>query len=148
LADEFSISISGIEETLAMLTAAPKNVAKAAFGKALTAAAVPVVQALDAHTPVEHGDLKAHVMTDVALDPEGRGGVAQVGYGKEGWKARLVEYGHRQIGHKPKNKDEGVVRSHPFMRPAAAESGEAAIEAFGGSLAESFQEGIPGVKVA
>jgi hypothetical protein len=34
------------------------------------------------------------------------------------------------------------------MRPAAAESSEAAIEAFGKSLQESLREGIPGVKVA
>jgi hypothetical protein len=32
MADEFSIDISGIEETCAWLTAAPANIAKGAFG--------------------------------------------------------------------------------------------------------------------
>jgi len=149
MADEFSIDISGIEETCAWLTAAPANIAKGAIGKALTAACVPVVQALEAHTPVLTGSLEEHLISDVALDANGRGGQAQVGYGKQGYIARMVEYGHRQVGHKPKKADGGKpVAAHPFMRPAAAESGEAAIEAFGKSLQESLREGIPGVKVA
>ncbi len=147
--DEFSITISGIEETCAWLTAAPANIAKGAIGKALTAACVPVVQALDAHTPVDAGGLKEHLMSDVALDANGRGGDAQIGYGKQGYVARMVEYGHRMVGHKPKKEDTGkIVVAHPFMRPAAAESGEAAIEAFGKSLEESMAAGIPGVKAA
>lgn len=132
-----------------MLTAAPANIAKGAIGKGLTAACVPVVQALDAHTPVLAGSLKEHLMSDVALDANGRGGDAQIGYGKQGYVARMVEYGHRMVGHKPKKEDTGkIVAAHPFMRPAAAESGEAAIEAFGKSLEESMAAGIPGVKVA
>jgi HK97 gp10 family phage protein len=142
VANEFTITISGLEETLAMLEAAPKNIVKGAFGKALTAAAVPVVKAVEVRTPVHTGDLKEHLMTDIAVDANGAGGFAQVGFGNEGHTARLVEYGHRMIGHKPGKKELGTVPAHPFMRPAAAESAEAAVEAFGESLTESLEAGL------
>jgi len=133
---------------LEALTALPPGVIKGAVGKALTAAAVPVVRALRATTPQRTGDLVEHLMTDIAIDSQGNGGVASVGYGKQGFKARMVEYGHRMVGHKPDMKESGVVRAHPWMRPAVASSGEASIEAFAESLAASVEAGIPGVKSA
>jgi len=168
MADEFSVHISGIEETLAMMAQAPRNITKHAFGKALAAAAVPVYNALNSHTPVmvdgsvKHdpppGALKAHLFTDIEIDQNGKGGDAAVGYGKLGYVARMVEYGHRSVAHGAtwndrKNNYKGKllgapVPPKPFMRTAAAESGEASIEAFGESLAQSFREGIPGVKVS
>ncbi|MGA2270327.1 MAG: hypothetical protein ABSH44_17785 [Bryobacteraceae bacterium] len=166
--DEFSIQISGIEETCAWLDTVPQYVVKGAVGKALTAACVPIFRALDARTPimvdgsVKHdpppGALKAHLKTDIAIDANGRGGKAQVGYGNLGYIARFLEYGHRLVAHGAKWSDRmrnyegkllgsGSVAANPFMRLAAAESSEAAIEAFGTSLQESMQAGIPGVKV-
>jgi len=145
MADEFSITISGIEETCAMLDKAPRNIVKAAYARALTAAAVPVVEALEARTPVEHGDLKAAVVTDVAIDAVGKGGFASIGFGKEGHVANFVEYGHRMVTHKPNKRTVGAVIAHPFMRPAAAASAEAAVDAFCESVRESMGAGIPGL---
>jgi hypothetical protein len=147
--DEFSIQISGIEETCAMLTMAPAHIAKAAYARALTAACQPVVVALRVNTPIVTGDLLKHLMTDVALDADGRGGVAQVGYGKLGYIARFVEYGHRQIAHGHSHKAiDAPVAANPFMRLSAAQSLDAALEAAVNSLKESFAEGIPGIPAA
>jgi hypothetical protein len=136
-------------------------IAKNAFARALTAATVPIVEALEPRTPstvfdgesfsfksTGKGTLSGSIVTDVAIDSKGRGGRAQVGFGRQGFKARMVEFGHRMIGHKPGLKDTGkVVRAHPFMRPAAATSGDAAIEAFTDSMRATFAaKQIPGLR--
>jgi HK97 gp10 family phage protein len=146
MADGFQTSISGIEETVESLSQLPTRLVRGVYGKALTAAVLPVVEALEPRIPVEHGDLKEALASDIAIDADGKGGVAQIGFGKEGWKARLVEFGHRMIGHKPERKDLGEVQQHPFMRPAAAVSAEASIDAFSASLKQSVDEGIPGME--
>ncbi len=140
--DEFEISVLGLDDVSALLGAAPKQIVKAAFARALAAAAALVASELDARTPKHTGDLRAHLVTDIAIDAEGRGGTAQVGFGKEGWKARLVETGHRMIGHQPDKKDLGVVAPHPFMGPAAIASADEATEAFAETLSESLQGDI------
>ena len=145
MADEFEIHDYGIEETCAALDALQPSMQKAAIGKALAAGAVPIVSALRSRTPRLTGDLAEHIMTDIALDANGKGGTASIGFGKAGFKARMVEYGHRMVGHKPGKKEIGQVPAQPFMRPTAAASGEAAIEAFSESLAESVDSGLPGM---
>jgi HK97 gp10 family phage protein len=140
VADEQLITITGIEEACAMLTAAPDNVVKIAYGKALAAAAVPIVEALEAATPQDTGKLKESIVSDIALDADGKGGVLSVGFsGNQGHIANFVEYGHRMIGHKPEKKDLGQVQPHPFMRPAASVSADAAIEAFAESVEETVR---------
>jgi Bacteriophage HK97-gp10, putative tail-component len=156
VADEL-IKITGIDEVCAMLTAAPKNIVRGAYGKALAAAAVPIVEALEPRIPsrnnlfdeesfrplagtAEEGTLKDALVTDIAIDEEGKGGVLSVGFGgKAGHIANFVEYGHRMIGHKPKLKDLGEVKPYPFMGPAADASADAAIDAFAQSIEESVR---------
>src|ERR1019366_2634149 len=76
--ETFTVNISGIEDVCKNLDAIPR---KLAIGKALTAAAVPIVQELDVRTPVSdqvallvraatgktaaRGTLKAHLMSVV-----------------------------------------------------------------------------------
>jgi HK97 gp10 family phage protein len=135
------ITISGVDEIQALLRRAPARVVRNSMARALAAAAVPVVRALEPRIPVDTGDLAKHLMTDIAIDADGRGGTAQIGFGKEGWKARLVEYGHRELGHEPDKKDLGTVAHHPFMGPAAMASADAAVEAFTEVLSESLRDG-------
>lgn len=142
MSDEMSIEITGIQEVQHLLDTAPERIVKHAFAKSLAAAAVPVVQELQMRTPVEHGDLKAHIMTDIAIDANGKGGSAAVGFGREGHKALWVEFGHRMVGHKPGKKQVGQVPAHPFIRPAFDASANKAIEAFSETLLESLQEDI------
>ena len=141
MSNEFEINITGIEEVCAALKEMPARLAKNAYAKALAASAVPIVEALKARTPVETGLLQRSLMADIQIDPQGRGGRVQVGYGKQGYVARFVEYGHRQVGRGKKDTGK-VVQPHPFMRPAAATSADAAVEAFAASIAESVESDI------
>jgi HK97 gp10 family phage protein len=141
--DGISVEIEGLEDALKQLDELPLVVVKRTFREALDAACVPVLEALLAEPiPFLTGDLRAHVMFAIKIDPDGHGGTAYIGFGDAGWKARLVEYGHRMVGHKPDLKELGFVRSHPFMRPAAEVSWEAAVEAFGARLIEMVNADI------
>lgn len=138
MAEEFSVDVEGIEEVCALLTQAPADIVRRTLAKALTAATVPVIQTLNSNVPELTGDLADHIVTDIAIREDGTGGTAEIGFGNEGWKARLVEYGHRMVGHRPGLKHLGQVPAHPFMRPSAADSADAAVEAFGDSVQESI----------
>lgn len=131
MSDGLEVQIEGLVETCQMLEELPLVVVKRVLRESLDAACVPVLEALQAQPiPFLTGDLRAHTMFVITVDPDGRGATASIGFGDAGWKARLVEYGHRMVGHKPDLKDLGQVRAHPFMRLAFEESGEAAIAAF------------------
>lgn len=137
--DNTVINISGIDEVEALLRNAPERLVRQAFRRALSAATVPVVQNLKPRIPERTGDLKQHLETKISIHADGLSGVARIGFGSEGWRARLVELGHRMIGHGPENKEIGEVSAHPFMGPAASASGDAAIEAFTDSMRDSLQ---------
>ena len=142
MAEEFAITVKGVEDTCKGLDQLPRSMVKHAFAKALAAASVPVVRALQARTPKLTGDLVEHITTEISIDAQGRGGRADTGFGKEGWKARLVEYGHRMVGHKPDRKEIGLVAAHVFMAPATSDSADAAVEAFDESLRDSVESGL------
>jgi HK97 gp10 family phage protein len=99
----------------------------------LTAAAQVIEEELAARTPVETGELKGAIVSTVEVAPSGTSGIAKVGFGKETYKARWVEFGHRQVGpgsKKSERKELGFTPAHPFLRPAAEASREAARDAF------------------
>jgi hypothetical protein len=149
--DEFSFNISGIEEACAMLDRVPKETAKVGIARALAAAAVPIVQAVEAVTPEITGDLKKALRTDIGLDTDSYGGYACINFGNQGHVANWVEYGHRMIGHKALGKLRDIhepVVPHPFMRPAAAASGEAAVDAFTETLGRELASGTTWADVA
>jgi HK97 gp10 family phage protein len=124
------IEITGIEACCEALKRAPRAAMPAALLKGLTAGGKVIQDAIAVRTPIDTGEMKADLKTKITLDAEFRGGVAEVGFTKQAYKANFVEYGHRMIGHKPAKKDLGKVEAHPFMRPAAEVSKEAAVEAF------------------
>jgi len=140
--EEFEINVTGIEDVCKELEQMPTRLVKNAFARALAAASVPVAQSVLARTPVQTGALKQHLLTDIAVSAEGKGGTAKVGFGKFGHIARFVEYGHREIGHKPDKKELGTVSPKPFMRPAVETSAEASIEAFAESIRDSVNGGL------
>ena len=137
------ITIDGLDQVRRLLGGVPTRILHNAIERALDAAAVPVAQELTSRTPEVTGDLKNHLVTVVAVNEDAKEGTAQVGFGSEGYIARLVELGHRDVGHKPDKKELalGMVSPHPFMRPAADAAKEAAIQAFADSLTESISEG-------
>jgi HK97 gp10 family phage protein len=145
MSNDFQINISGIDQVCENLDRLPVRLVKNAYAKALVAGALPIVQALEARMGFfkeATGDLETHLVTDVAIDSAGKGGRIQIGFGKLGHVARFVEYGHRDIGHKPLSKELGIVQPHPFMRPALETAADAAVDAFATSIKESIDEGL------
>lgn len=147
---EPTIRFEGVEETLAALTALPKNIVKFTFAKAFAAAALPMVEAMTTRCPVDTGELKDSIETTIRINREGEGGFVAVGFQDKGgtaknrWeasKARWLEYGHREIPPRDKGTQnvEGFVQPHPFMRPALAASADEAIEAFQDKVATELE---------
>ena len=130
----------------------PRRLAHGPIQKALEAAAMPVLEALEINTPVETGELKAALTHDTEY--AANGGVAHIGFGDgiEGEIARFVEFGHRTVeGVSKKAFEEGLLKlnikrvpAHPFMRPSLEESAGAAVEAFKLSIEESIASGDTG----
>lgn len=133
------IQITGLAEVQRMLAEAPKTVVATAYLKALQAGANVIADELESRTPIkaedvggllDKGVLRESVMIAVEIDSDLRGGQAEVGFGKNGYVAMWVEYGHRMVGHKPNKKLKGTVKANPFMRQTAAVSADRAIAAF------------------
>lgn len=148
--DNRIVQITGIDEVCEFFDTLPALICSHAMSEALHAGidvietAVVDVTPVQVFGPLEQGEtrLREAAMTDVVVDSRGRGGIASMGFGKEGHKANWVEYGHRMVGHKPGKADLGEVPPHPFMRPAFEASADAAIEAFTDSLTDSVNKGL------
>lgn len=128
--DGLSVEIEGLDAACKQLEEFPTVVVRRCYREALDAACVPMLQALESRIPEHTGDLRAHIVFAITIDPDGRGGTAAIGFGSAGAKAQWVEYGHRMVGHKPDLKELGQVAPHPFMRIAFEEAGQATIDAF------------------
>jgi len=135
--DEFSIEIEGIDEVCRLFEEAPRRAIPTALLRGLAAGGRVIEETMAGLAPDRTGELLADLATVVTLDSEMRGGVAAVGFSHGGsdlhgygmdYVARFVEYGHRLVGHKPLKKELGQVAPHPFMRPAAESSAEAAMD--------------------
>lgn len=142
-----------------MLRDAPRTVVARSFLKGFEAAAAVIEEELEIRTPVRTstlwndeafrefktqtgGDLKAALMHVTTLDSNFKGGLLEVGFGKQGHVANFVEYGHRMVTHRPGQRQVGQVAAHPFMRPAFDASADRAINAFADQVAVTLKEGI------
>ena len=153
LQSEASFTVEGIEETCAWLQSAGKYISGPAIAYGLDKAARVIAAEIASRIPEQsegtHSSDLPHLRDEldfeVVIDSEGRGGYADVGFGRAvSHIARFVEYGHRMIGHKPGLRElsgpniyMGRVLPLPFMRVSAAASANAAIEAFVGGVIEA-----------
>jgi hypothetical protein len=179
MADEGGVEVRGVDSVCAALSRAPISIVKNCLADALLAAAIPIAQELYMECPVSArnelfddeafaalkgtgtGKMKSALIADVRIDPAGRGGDLQVGFGNQGFKARMVEFGHRCVTHWAKkvlvsglgkrkryrksggHKDTGKTATpNPFMGRAATSSAQAALEAFDTTLAASIEQRI------
>lgn len=141
MADDFiSIEITGLEETIASLRQCKEDVQKKALYKALVDGSVPFVQALAESTPVKSSNLIKHLAVQVKMDSTETGGLATIGFPGAQQVARWVEYGHKEVGHAPEHKEEGVVQPHPFIRPTFETTKDIAVQAFKDSLDSSLAD--------
>jgi hypothetical protein len=137
------VRIEGLQEAIAMLDDLPEAVILAGFATAIDAANVVFWDLLgrstwvrqDVDSKVTPGALRAALTSRVTLDTHYRGGLGEVGYGKLGYIANFLEYGHRIVGHRRGGRKEfGFVAARPRMRPAFDAGHEKAIDAFTGSI--------------
>jgi HK97 gp10 family phage protein len=130
LADE---AVEGIVETIAFLDDVPHRIARRGFPRAITAAGFVLAQEVQARTPrqpdpVDHTHLQDSMVVDIDVNEAEASADAEVGFGKEGYRAFFVEYG---TSHAP---------AHPFMRPAVEAAVGAVTDAFVGALEEAVNE--------
>jgi len=135
--------VQGLAELRKKLRSAGPELAARALEKALQAGGAVIEKAMRARTPVKEGTLVADLHTTVEMAPNGTAGRALIGFGKEGHKARWVEFGHRQVAHGTAEKGRreiGHVPAHPFMRPAFEESQAEAKDAVAKELGNGLKE--------
>ena len=134
------MQVTGLDECIEMMEDAPKNIVMLGYGRALTAAMYVVAEAVVSRAPVETGEMVKGLVVEVKVDSSARGGIAEMGFGKQGHVAMWVEYGHHMVGHKPGKKYLGFdVQPHPFMRPSFDASADQAVEAFAASLSNTLK---------
>jgi HK97 gp10 family phage protein len=145
-----SITVHGLAEVQRALREAPRTLVLRSFARALSAGAGVIEAELAVRTPIGDettnnellGHLVDNITSEVKVDTQGRGGTARVGFGKKGYVARWLEYGHRQVSHQPGKRQVGRTAAHPFMRPAVTASAEGAIEAFQNVLSEDLKKNL------
>lgn len=143
------VTMTGLGDVQKLLRESPKHIVVVGYAKALNAGAVVIEQTLQVMTPESGIDrenrlpLAESIVIEVEVDTEGKGGVAEVGFGANGYIANMVEYGHRMVTHAPGKKQVGDVPAHPFIRPAFDQSAEAAIAAFAASIEQTVRQEYP-----
>lgn len=137
------VLITGLGEAKKYFRDLPASIMMECFPDALLAGAEVIESEIGRRTPMadrettsarKYGRLVDDLSTTVAIEPQRLTGNAKIGFGDDGFPARMVEFGHAQVAHGAAGVEVGHVPAHPFMRPAAdiAESG--AIEAFSDSI--------------
>jgi len=143
-----NIRATGIKELTATPGSAPKDIANAGFERAANAAMGVFRAEIEQRTPVVTGELLAALTTQtVKLDPPGVVSTIYFG-GKQGSVAFWLEYGHREVGHKPGLEELGFVNPQPIFRPAFDVSEGEAVEAFEASIEKTVGQIYPSVGVA
>lgn len=132
---EGGITVRGIPEVQRNLAAFPQLLVMQCLLKAVSRAAAVIEEELAARTPEdedarsteEYGLLIENLMSVVTVDENGQGARASIGFGKKGFIALFVEYGHRLVRG---GNQYGSVAPHPFMRAAFEAAAEKAVDVF------------------
>lgn len=155
MADFIVSEIKGLREVQENLAKLGGKIQHRVLRKALQAGIDVMGKAVQERTPVKTGLLRSSVGTVVKISDKEQGGMAVVGFGKEGHVARMVEFGHNakrsEKGQFTKLKGKGkaaaqdateFIPAHPFMRPAFDASVRQAADTF----AETFKAEFEGLK--
>ena len=128
--------IRGIPECQKNLSDFPKLLVMNCFRVALGRAIAVFEAEVRARTPEsdystsseEYGHLIDNLMSTVTIDTQARGGRAVLSFGRKGFLAVWLEFGHRKVTHK--GREIGSVAAKPFMRQSFETASEAALDAF------------------
>ena len=153
-----AIEIDGIEDVCAALLESRPAVCVVGVTLGLHAAAEVIERAIDFKTPTrtnrvggdkDYQALITDLQSRVTIDSDLRGGSAEIGFFKEAWLANILEFGHREVGHGTSKEDRdrrwagglrSIVPANPFMRTAAEESTEPAVDAFVAEVNDVLKE--------
>jgi HK97 gp10 family phage protein len=138
MADSIKVEIKGLAELRATLLSLPEKIQHRILRKSLQAGINVLGNAIKERTPVDSGLTKESVGTVVKVSDRQSGGVAVVGFGEQGFRARQVEFGHREVSHT--GKEIGHVAPHPWIRPSFDASAPAALDAFVETVRASLPE--------
>lgn len=144
------ITVRGIPEVQHNLKDFPRLLVLGCFQRALSRASAVFEEELAARTPEtdystsseEYGHLLDNLVSEITIDTQGRGGRVQIGFGRKGFVALWVEYGHRMVNRS--HKQTGTVKAHPFMRPAFEAAANRAVDVFVETVQEYLQSGSLG----
>lgn len=126
-----TVELTGLKDIERQLEELAPKLAKRALKKALQAGIEEIGNEVMARTPVDTGLLRESVGTAITMSSDGQAGLAKVGFGKQDYIARFIEFGHRIVGHKPNKKDTGKhVPAKPFIRNAFDTTKDKAVEVF------------------
>lgn len=147
------ITVRGIPELQRNLAAFPRLLVMGCFAKALSRAAGVFEEALRAECPdadfassdEDYGKLLDNITSEVVIDTQGRGGRAKIGFGRKGFVALWVEYGHRMLSHEGKKTKLDRVKANPFMRKAFETAADRAVEVFVETVKEFMDGANPAV---
>jgi hypothetical protein len=138
---DVNISLLGFNEHLKKVNAQ----ARKALAKSLRAGINVIGNEIVRNTPQLTGELRLAAGINVQTDPNKPSGFAVFGFGKMGYLAYWLEYGHKIVGHIPKKTDTGkVVAPNPFMRVALDSKAEEASDAFASTMRSELKDVIRG----
>jgi hypothetical protein len=135
------VNVEGLEDTRRDLYDLPEQIVRELFPAALKAGGDVLQAELEARTPKspdestsakEYGTLRADLGSEIEIQEQELTGSVKVGFGKTGYIALFIEYGHRKVTHD--GKQVGHTAAVPFMRQAAEAAEDAAVEAFANAL--------------
>jgi hypothetical protein len=144
---ETLITVRGIPEVQRNLAAFPKVLVVRCFAKAFSRAAAVFEAELRIQCPEsdfstsseEYGHLVDNLTDEITIDTQGRGGHCQIGFGRKGFLALWIEYGHRIVTRS--GKDTGKrVPAQPFMRKSFDIAADKALEVFVEAVQEFMRE--------
>jgi hypothetical protein len=127
-----------------MLRRAPRVIAQKALAKGMLAATAVMGQEVLSRTPrstqATHTDphLADSMVVDIQIDEAAGSAHAEIGFGKQGYRALWVDHGHQHVSHG--GKPGPFVPANPFMRQAAISAADATIAAFEDAFVQAVNE--------
>ena len=136
--DTVTCKIEGLENVSQRLEELAKGKATEAIRTALRAGGDVIQSAVAERTPVQSGLLLENITSTEVESAKAQQGAVVIGFGKQGYIARFVEFGHIVANVKREGKLHHVP-ANPFMRQAMDTCHDAAVEAFAAALKQAIE---------
>jgi HK97 gp10 family phage protein len=139
--DDIKITMFNFTQIERALDELGPKLGKKALSKAIKAGIGVIDTAVGNTTPVKTGALKGAKKVRISMKGDYKSGKATLGFGKQGYKAKWIEFGHKLVKGKKSSgtrKVYGRVKANPFVRTAFDATKQQSIEAFAEVIAEEL----------